>query len=122
MTSFMNKLKEGLLHSLEYHDYLPPSLKIIKQRKTIREALIESRGTGKVIGVYCPVLGEGMFLTCVDEVTAQGKDEIIVLKPYDMNGVLLVKNELSLSAIKSVCPFESFYVNPLKLNNKNLYA
>jgi hypothetical protein len=121
MIAFMNKIKEGLFHSFEFNDYLPPALKIFKQRRAIREALAESRDTGKVIGIYSPVLGDGMFLTCVDEIYSQEKEEIVVLKPYDMNGVLLVRNTLSLSEIKSICPFESFYVNPLSLN-KNFNA
>jgi hypothetical protein len=121
MIAFMNKLKEGLFNSFEINDYLAPSLRIFKQRKAIREALVESRITGKVVGVYAHVLGEGMFLTCVEEITTRGKDDVVSLKPYDMNGVLLVRNELCLSEIKSVCPFESFYVNPLSLT-KNFNA
>jgi hypothetical protein len=121
MIAFMNKLKEGLFHSSEFNDYLPPTLKIFKHRKAIREALSESCATGKVVGVYSPVLGDGMFLTCVDQISVHERDEIVVLKPYDMNGVLLVRTDLSIAEIKSVCPFASFYINPLSLN-RTLHA
>jgi hypothetical protein len=75
---------------------------------------------GKVIGIYCPALGEGMFLTGVDDILTVESEEIIVLKPYDMNGILLHRNTISITEIRSVCPFDSFYINPMIKNEKHL--
>ena len=119
MMDFMSRLKEGIFNTFEMDSYLPPSLKILKHRKAMKDALQESRQTGKVIGVYSPVLGSGMFLVCVEEIVYEHKEvEKVILKPFDMNGILLTANELSLHHIKSVCPFDTFYVNPTTLSIK----
>jgi hypothetical protein len=119
MMDFMSRLKEGIFNSFEMDSYLPPSLKILKHRKAMKDALQESRLTGKVVGVYSPVLGNGMFLVCVEQILLEPKNaEKIILKPFDMNGIMLATNELLLHDIKSVCPFDTFYVNPMTLNIK----
>jgi hypothetical protein len=118
MKDFMAKLREGFLNSFDREEFIAPSLRIIRQRKTIRESLQESRLTGKVVGIYSAVLGEGMFLVCVDDIATLNEGEIITFKPYDMNGVLLVRNTIALTEIRSVCPFESFYIDPINLRSK----
>jgi hypothetical protein len=80
--------------------------------------LTENKGSGKVLGVYCPIIGNGMFLTGVDDIILADKQETVVLKPYDMNGILLIPNQVPLTAIRSVCPFESFYINPIVKDKK----
>lgn len=117
-------LKETLLDRFDVQGpEIGNVLKIVKQRRYIRKELFSSRATCKALGIYCPTLGEGMFLTAVDDMISGEKEEIVVLKPYDMNGILLPRTHLSISEIRSVCPFESLYENPLikeEKQNSNL--
>jgi hypothetical protein len=113
MRNLFTKLKEGLFPSFDSVVWEPASIRIIKLRSIIRKEILMSRDSGKVLGVYCPVLGDGMFLTCVDDVVNGDGQEIVVFKPYDMNGHLLQRNQLAIAEIRSVCPFDSYYVNPL---------
>jgi hypothetical protein len=115
MNSFIEKLRDGLLSSFEIpaHPHEPVKIKIVKQRKYIRKELLNSKETGTAIGVYCSALGEGMFLTAVDDIIGVENDEVVVLKPLDMNGIILQRNHIGLNEIQSVCPFDSLYSNPL---------
>jgi hypothetical protein len=85
----------------------------VKARKAIKKELMQSKETGKAIGIYCPAIGEGMFLTCVEDISTVDGEETVSLKPYDMQGILLQRNQLSLSEIKSVCLMNCLYKNPL---------
>jgi hypothetical protein len=118
MKNFIEKLRDGIMSPFEHQPQQLNSLHLLKQRSLIRKQLIESKGTGKVLGVYCPIIGNGMFLTGVDDIILTDKHEMVVLKPYDMNGILLVPNQVPLTAIRSVCPFESFYINPIVKDQK----
>jgi hypothetical protein len=111
----MKNLFEKLKHEIFAHfdePYQPNTLQLIRQRTAIRKQLIESKTTGKVVGIYCPSAGSGMLLTCVDDIVTIDKQEVIIFKPFDMNGIMLNNHHIPLTEIKTVCPFESFYFNP----------
>jgi hypothetical protein len=62
-----------------------------------------------------------MFLTTVDDIFTVDNEEIIVLKPNDLQGISLHRTHLSVNEIRSVCPFNTEYVNPaLPKNSKEL--
>lgn len=88
-------------------------IRIIKNRKGVLKSLVDSHENGSVIGIYCPNLGEGMFLVGVEDISNEESEEVITFKKYDLNGILLQRNHVSVSEIKSVCPFNAPYVNPL---------
>jgi hypothetical protein len=82
--------------------------------------LIKSQETGKLIGVYSRILGDGMFLTGVDSIENEGSTKVITFETYDLCGQILHRTRVTLEEIKMVCPFETAYVNPLlaQLSNK----
>lgn len=92
----------------------------IKDRQSILKALSKSQESGKLIGVYCRELGEGMFLTGVDSIEQEGTVKVIIFETYDLCGKILNRTRVSLDEIKMVCPFDAEYVNPLigKIENK----
>ena len=85
----------------------------IKVRKSILAELNNSRETGSLLGIVCPGLGEGMFITAIEDIYGEGKEQIVVLKPYDMSGHIFSRRHISLSEIRSVSPFKAFYREPV---------
>ena len=92
---------------------IPSNLEFIKFKKSLLQALVESRKKGTAIGIYSPALGEGMFVTGVEDIYDDDSERIIVFKPYDLSGAILQRNTLSLSEIKAVCAFDMPYRNPV---------
>jgi hypothetical protein len=89
------------------------SLSFLRSRNSIREGLVKSKMSGTVVGVYSRALGEGMFITSVADIYPDNEEEIIVLKRYDLSGLILPRTDLSLSEIKAVCEFQMIYKNPV---------
>lgn len=85
----------------------------VKSKKAILKELVISKKIKKVVGVYCDVLGEGMFLTAVEDIERTQSAEIIVFYQYDITGRLLIRTRVELDNIQLVCPFNKTYENPL---------
>jgi hypothetical protein len=98
----------------------------VTTKKGILKELVISKQSNSIIGVYCKVFGEGMFLAAVEDIDGVAKGEIIVFHQYDMSGRLLPRTRIDLNEIQMVCPFNKAYRTPLftarqseKLNNQN---
>lgn len=76
----------------------------IESKEGIIEEISRSKTTGAVLGLYSPALGQGMFFTGVDDLYLMKNEEIVVLKPFDLHGVPLKRDHLSIREIKSVSP------------------
>jgi hypothetical protein len=74
--------------------------------------LVESKKNTTVVGISAPVLGNGVFLTAVEEIIDMSHDHLIVLKGYDVTGYILERNKIRLSEIRGICPFKSPFKNP----------
>lgn len=85
----------------------------VKSRKQMLNALMESRKNGTAIGVYSDVLGEGMFVTGVDDVYNDSNEQVVVLSQYELSGLILQRSTLSVGEIKGVCVFDMPYTSPL---------
>jgi hypothetical protein len=72
----------------------------------ILDILRHSKDHGNVIGISSPFLGNGIFITAVDDVI-ENYETVVLLKPIDVNGGTLAKNILRLSEITSACSFRS---------------
>lgn len=88
-------------------------MKVIRSRKEMLRSITIARDSQCVLGIYSPALGDGMFFTGVLSIVDEHGEVIINFSQYDMNGVLLMRTELALSEIKSVCLFPFKYENPL---------
>lgn len=91
-----------------------PDLKLldfVKSRQGILKELMVSKESGYLIGVYCKLFGEGMFLTAVENISTTKGVEIIEFTPYDLGGEMLPATRIELNDIKMVCPFNKPYKN-----------
>jgi hypothetical protein len=92
--------------------------RIIRTRKEILQELKASKEQGKIVGIYSSTLGDGMFVTGIEDVYEWEKDTIIVFKPHDLGGFILQRNYLSLSEVKGIYAFNCTYKHPLVSNDQ----
>lgn len=87
----------------------------ISEPRDIFEALLASKDRGTAIGIKSTVLGNGMFITSVEDILLGDGNENtwIVLKGYDFTGHVLETNRLLLTEIEGVCEFSSKFGNPI---------
>jgi hypothetical protein len=112
--NIVEKLKVFFLSPLEIEEVVStPHLQLIKSKKGILRELLFSKQNGSVIGVYSSDLGEGMFLTTVDDIFRVENDEIIVFRAIDIHGSRLHRTHFSLNEIDTVCPFNAKYADPI---------
>ena len=97
---------------IRFSEVRPSDLEILRSKKNILQQLEICKEQGKLVGIFSRTLGEGLFVTGIEDIYKWEKEEIIVLKPYDIGGNILPRNYLSLSEIKAVCPFNCTYKNP----------
>jgi hypothetical protein len=81
-------------------------LGFVRKEKEILRIIQLCKKSGGVIGIYSPVLGNGMFLCSVQQIL-QGKT--LVLRPVDPNGKILSKTLIDLSEVTCICPFNQVY-------------
>jgi hypothetical protein len=60
-----------------------------------------------------------MLLIGVEDLINLHKDVLLMMKPYDMNGVLLKRTQVKISEIKSICCFDTQYSAP-EVKERNL--
>lgn len=90
----------------------PIELSFISEPDDMLTHLRESARHGTVVGISAPVLGNGVFLTAVDEILKTDNDHLILLKGYDITGYILERNRIRLSDVRAICPFSSKFKNP----------
>jgi hypothetical protein len=88
-------------------------LGMVSSRRAILKLIVNTKKNANVLGLYCPALGEGMLLVGIEDISLRDTEPVITLRPYDLNGILLQRNQISLSEIRSVCAFDAVYENPL---------
>ena len=74
-----------------------------------------------LVGVYCPILGNGMFLVGVENIIwGDDGSASIVFFPLDMSGHSLARRSIELSEITSIVPFNNPYISPVILSVENM--
>jgi hypothetical protein len=108
----------NILNRLFKREEAPPKsdFEFIKFRKSLLNSLVEAHKKGTLIGIYSNVLGDGMFVTGVEDIYEYEGDHIVHLKRYDVLGSILIRNTIALSEIKAVCVFDMPYRNPTYSN------
>src|SRR5687768_16730523 len=113
MKSFAEKIKSLVLSKEERREQQYTPFDFVKTRKAVLKELIISKQSGNLLGLYSKALGEGMFLTGVEDIEQHGKEVVIVFSRYDMSGNILSRTRLSLGEIQMVCPFNQTYRHPI---------
>jgi hypothetical protein len=117
MKQFVEKFK-GMIFQIPSKAAADQELKFIKGRKGILKALYDSKESTTIVGIVSPVLGDGMFLTAVDDINSEGQEITVSLKQYDMSGQILARTHLSLDEFKSVCSFQMIYKHPFFIHQQ----
>lgn len=91
-------------------------LNLAKSSSEILKIIIESKENGNTIGISSPLLGEGFFITAVEDIILEDGETIILVKPFDVTGFLLPTNHLTLGDIDAACPLISTFKNPVLRN------
>ena len=117
MKHLVGRIKNVILGKVNHTTQVKQSfdetnLAIIKARKDILKELQYCKESGMTAGIFSSSLGDGMFVTGVEDIYKGEKEIVVVLKPYDVGGNILVRNYLAISEIKSVCPLPYTYRNP----------
>lgn len=89
----------------------------VKDSARMLEILRTSMLTGSAVGIQCPALGTGIYITAVDKILNHSDffdqcEIVIVLKAYDITGHFFEKNVVKFYEIKSVWPLKSEFRNP----------
>ena len=83
-----------------------------RSSKAIVRELLSSKESGSVVGIYSAILGDGMFLTGVEDLYQEGKITVAVFHRYDLSGQILNRNHIAVEEIRTVCSFCQRYRNP----------
>jgi hypothetical protein len=102
------------------------SFDFVKDATRILEVLKNSMQNGNAVGINCPSLGTGIYITVVEKILNDNdffdRSEImIVLRGYDITGYFFEKNIIKLHEIKSVWPLKSPFKNPFLAGNKEMF-
>src|SRR5262245_48319488 len=79
----------------------------------ILNVIVTSKENGSTIGLRSKTLGEGIFITAIDDIILEDGETIILLKPFDVTGFMLPTNKVKLDAIDAACPLISQFRNPV---------
>src|SRR5690606_19477154 len=90
---------------------------LVRDTDKILEILHESMKEGQAVGINCPSIGPGIYVTAVDKILNYNDffdqcEVVIVLKGYDVTGYFFEKNVVRLYEIRSVWPLKSKFRNP----------
>src|SRR5688572_17842845 len=99
----MTTLLTKLFRKNERAQQTTGGLEFIRFKKNLINSLILAHKAGTAVGIYSNVLGDGMFVTGIEDIYDYEDDYIIHLKRYDVLGTILIRNTISLSEIKAVC-------------------
>lgn len=93
-----------------------PNLNYITDQTQILKCLTESLHRGNVVGIASQAAGHTLFLTAVENIFESGvtREKIIVLKKFDIHGVVHEKNCIPLKQIDRVESFQTLYKDSLR--------
>lgn len=92
------------------------TIETTRESQEILKVLVESKETGKAVGISSPLMGEGFVTTAVEDIILIEGETIISFKPFDSTGFMLPVSKLRLGQITAVCPLRSEFKNPVLKN------
>jgi acetate kinase len=98
-------LGEQLVNENETYNFTSNASEILTE-------LNHSKNHQNMVALMVPNLGAGLFITAIDNIIETGSDPVIVVKQYDVSGLILEKNKILLSEISSLCALRSKWKNP----------
>ena len=77
-------------------------------------------GKRNLVGVYCPLLGNGLFLVGVENIVYGDDGTLIVFYSQDMSGHVLSRRTLHIDEINMIVPFNNPYISPLPVTMRTI--
>jgi hypothetical protein len=94
------------------------SFDFIRTKDHMLRELEYCRRASNLVGVYCPLLGNGMFLVGVEQIVTGDDGVLIIFHPSDMSGHTLSRRTLQIDEITMIVPFNNPFVQPIPLRGK----
>jgi hypothetical protein len=91
-------------------------LDVATNKDDILKLMISGKENGNTVGIRSAVLGDGFYITAVEEVILEEGSTTFRLKPFDITGFILPTNRLKLAEIDAACPLISEFQNPVLKN------
>jgi hypothetical protein len=88
-------------------------LNLTRESQEILKIIVSGKEQGNTIGISSPLLGEGFFITAVENIILEDGETTILFKPFDVTGFMLPTNKLRLAEIEAACPLISEFQNPV---------
>jgi hypothetical protein len=105
MNFFVQKLRNLMSGSsagpLQHHQ----PFDIVKAKKGIIRELQLSMESRSLIGLFSPVLSDGMLLVTVLRMESRDAQQMAILAKYDIAGTRLSTSTLAINEITGICPF-----------------
>jgi hypothetical protein len=116
LREFLPALKEKVLAETNL-----ASFDFIRSKSTLRKEFEFCLRERNLVGIYCPLLGNGMFLVGVENII-YGEDggTNIVFYSHDMSGHTLARRTLCIDEITMIVPFNNAFVHPAPLKIHNI--
>jgi hypothetical protein len=92
------------------------SFDFIRSKKKMVSELEYCLRNTNLVGVYCPLLGNGMFLVGVENIVYGDDGILIVFYSHDMSGHTLSRRTLHIDEITMIVPFNNPYIAPIAIN------
>jgi hypothetical protein len=96
------------------------SFDFIRSKKKMLSELEYCLGKRNLVGVYCPLLGNGMFLVGVENIVYGDDGTLIVFYSQDMSGHVLSRRTLHIDEINMIVPFNNPYISPLPVTMRTI--
>lgn len=95
----------------------PGSFDFIRSKAHMLRELEYCKQHNNLVGIYCSLLGNGMFLVGVENIVYGDEGVLIIFHKRDMSGHALARRTLELSEISVIVPFNNPYVPPAPRKN-----
>jgi hypothetical protein len=96
------------------------SFDFIRSKKKMISELEYCLRKSNLVGVYCPLLGNGMFLVGVENIVYGDDGTLIVFYSQDMSGHTLSRRTLHIDEINMIVPFNNPYISPLPVTVRSI--
>jgi hypothetical protein len=113
MKNFAERIKSLVTRGKSTAPETKLPIDFVKTKKGILKELVLSKVSGNAVGVYAKPMGQGMFITVVENIDTNTRNGIIEFSKYDMSGSILSRNELTIDEIEMVCPLNQKYRRPI---------
>jgi hypothetical protein len=120
------KTKRKVLYAMENLPNARPEINFYKwdeqildlatSKHDILKILVSGKENGNTVGIKSRLLGDGFYITAVEEIILEEGSTTFLFMPFDITGFILPTRRLKLADIDAACPLISEFQNPILRN------